>query len=67
MEYLKRNGAILTLSVYTILNLKLLYLFLVNSNYVIGAVLQNGGMGFLGIALSLFLNTALILYFLKIN
>jgi len=64
----KRNLVGVFLFIYTYLNMRILYPFLFGSDhidYLLGTALRNGGVGLLAIILTLFLNAATILYFLR--
>jgi len=64
----KRNLTVVVVLIYTYLNIRLLYPFLFGEDHLgslLAASSLNGGVGFLGIVVALFLNAATILYFLK--
>ncbi|MDD2657643.1 MAG: hypothetical protein PHD04_03235 [Candidatus Pacebacteria bacterium] len=64
----KKKIVVVTLLVYTYLNIRALYPFLFSSDhasYLLGLGLQNGGMGLFAVVIALFLNAAMILHFLK--
>ena len=66
----KRNAIILVLLIYTWLNIRALYPFLFGVNYagfLEGIAIQSNGSNLLAIFVGLFLNAAVILYFLKSN
>ncbi len=69
MELLsKRNISILVLVVYTYLNIRIFYPFLFGADhlsYLYGMAIQNNGSSLLALFIGLFLNAAIVIYFLK--
>lgn len=64
----KKKVIVVVLLVYTYLNIRILYPFLFSSDhisYILGMGLQDGGFGLFAIITALFLNVAVILYFLR--
>ncbi len=68
--YSKRNVIVIVLLVYTWLNIRIVYPFLFGDTHVSllkGVGVQNDGSSLLAIVLSVFLNAAVVLYFLREN
>ncbi len=66
--FLKKNMAIIILIIYTWLNMRFLYPFLFGEEgNLLGVAFQTNGSNLLALFVGLFLNVALILYWLKNN
>jgi len=63
---ISRNKAGWTaVTVYTLLNIKVLYPIISNNDYVVRAALLGNGFSYFALTMGLFLNASLVLYWLK--